>query len=204
MNPYICKACQNSIVILELFPDSITNEHREGIFHSDFAKFRTNKAKVCSIVNPETKVRMKKDYSIYDPSFVYTVDDLIEATFNPVIDSVCAGGIHYFKTYDAALSWYYHYGDHKKTNGKYIGYHENGRKKYEENYKDGKMEGKQEEWYKNGQKQYDGNYKNGKKDGKHEWWYENGQKIYEENYKDGKRVGKHKGWYENGQKIVVE
>ena len=42
--------------------------------------------------------------------------------------------------------------------------------------------------YENGQKKIEGNYKDGKKDGKWTEWYENGQIKSERNYKDGVQV----------------
>ena len=194
----IYKACKNSIVILELSPDSITNEHREGVIDSNFAKFRTNKAKVISITDPLTNKKMNVDYSMRDPTFLYTVGELVEAIFDPVINRVCSSGVHYFKTYKGAFSWYY--ANNKKINGKYIGYNKNGRKMSEANYKDGKREGKQEEWYDNGQKMIEANYTDGEMEGKQEEWYDNGQKMIEANYKDGKNEGKREGWCYNGQK----
>jgi hypothetical protein len=50
-------------------------------------------------------------------------------------------------------------------------------------------------WYENGQKKRESNYK----DGKTTKWYENGQIEYEKIYKDGKLDGKYTKWYENGQ-----
>ena len=44
--------------------------------------------------------------------------------------------------------------------------YENGQKKSEGKFKDGKKEGKWTEWYGNGQIWSEGNYKDGKKDGK--------------------------------------
>ena len=67
-------------------------------------------------------------------------------------------------------------------------WYENGQKKIEANYKDGKMNGKWTWWHENGQIESEGNFKNGKKDGKRTWWFENGQKKAEGNYKNGKEV----------------
>ncbi len=166
----IYKACQNSIVTLELLPDSITNERRSDVANCDFAKFRTNKALVISIVDPISNKEMNMDCSIYDPNFAYRVAHVVEPDYNRVrdigfgyynirifnydsdINNVCSMGIHYFKTYEAALSWYYQY--HPKTNGKYIEYYDNGQKKCEKDYKNGQKNGKQKKWYHNGHQKY--------------------------------------------------
>ncbi len=198
MNTFIYKACRNSISTLELLPDSITNETRDGVVNSDFAKFRTNKAKVISIVNPETNEQLDSDCSGYSPSFVYKVGKEVSTIFDPNINKVCGGGIHYFKTYEGALSWYYQH--HYKTNGKYIWYYENGQKEFEHNYKDGMENGQGTRWHPNGQKWWEFNYKEGLRDGKQEEWRENGQKLHKYHYKGGILDGKQEEWYENGQK----
>ena len=45
--------------------------------------------------------------------------------------------------------------------------------------------GKWIEWYENGQKRFEDNYKNGKLHGHSICWYEDGKIDYEDNYKDG-------------------
>ena len=202
----IYKACQGSIATLELLPDSITNEERKNVVDSNFAEFITDKVKVLSLINPETREKLEEDRSIYDPEFVYQVGEIIETEHNFDI-IICSNpnnlaymgrGVHYFKTYAAALSWYYEH--HQKINGKHIRYNKNGQKQSEWNYKNGKRDGKQYSWYENGQKSFESNYKNGKQDGKDVMWYENGQKLFEDNWKDGQSEGKQYGWHENGQK----
>jgi len=49
--------------------------------------------------------------------------------------------------------------------GKYVKYYEDGQKKLEEHYKNGKLEGISTGWFDNGQKHWEGSYKGGKKDG---------------------------------------
>ena len=67
-------------------------------------------------------------------------------------------------------------------------YYENGQKRSEVTYKDGKEDGKWTRWHENGQKSSEGTYKDGKQDGKWTGWYENGEKRYEGIYKDGKKI----------------
>ncbi len=73
-------------------------------------------------------------------------------------------------------------------------WYENGQKKLEQNYKDGKKHGKMTTWYENGQIEYVGNYKDGKEDGKWTYWDENGSLKFEGHYKDGKLDGKDLGF----------
>ena len=56
------------------------------------------------------------------------------------------------------------------------------------------------ELYDNGQKKSEGTYKDGKEDGLWTGWYDNGQKEIEGAFKDGKPDGLSTLWYENGQK----
>lgn len=195
----VYKASKNAIITLELLPHSKTNEKRVDIVNSDYAKYRTNKALVVSIINPITNIKLTEDRSIYDNNFVYRVGEIvIEKYYNEDINDVCIYGIHYFKTYEAALSWYYEH--HDKKDGNYIGWYDNGRKYYESNYVNGKKHGKQYRWYNNGQLNYEYNYIDGKKHGEQYCWYDNGFKRYECNYIDGEKHGKQHGWFFSGRK----
>jgi antitoxin component YwqK of YwqJK toxin-antitoxin module len=78
--------------------------------------------------------------------------------------------------------------------------HENGQKKTETTYKDGKEHGLYTRWYGPGQKSAEGTYKDGKLDGLWTEWYSNGQKQWEFTFKEGKRDGLHTHWHKNGQK----
>ena len=53
------------------------------------------------------------------------------------------------------------------------------------------------EWYENGQKKEEGTWKDGKIDGLGTEWYENGQKRYEGTWKDGEEISD-KCWDEDG------
>lgn len=92
----------------------------------------------------------------------------------------------------------------KPYTGKTFGRYENGQKKYESNWKNGKREGLVIEWYENGQKAAEINWKDGKQDGLVTQWHKNGQKKAEANDKNGKREGLATFWYDNGQKEAEE
>ncbi|MDB4551512.1 toxin-antitoxin system YwqK family antitoxin [Akkermansiaceae bacterium] len=83
--------------------------------------------------------------------------------------------------------------------GKVFEFHDNGQKKSEGNYKDGKQDGHDVTWYDNGQKRSEGNYKDGKLHGDVRGWHENGQKMENATYKKGKPDGRSLAWHENGQ-----
>jgi antitoxin component YwqK of YwqJK toxin-antitoxin module len=97
-------------------------------------------------------------------------------------------GVFYLKNSDSSYT------------GKCFEFHDNGKKKSEANFKDGKPDGLSVNWYENGQKKAEGNLKDGKPDGLMVSWHENGQKKVEGNLKDGKLDGPAVSWHENGQK----
>ncbi len=158
------KACRNSIVTLELLEDTKNNEKRDKVANDKYAKFRCNMAKVISIVNVKTGKTMEKDRSIFNNSFRYVSGEIVETCFNENMNEVCTSGIHYFKTKEVALSWFYKQDDRFPPDGKC------------------------EVWHDNGQKQSEGTLKDGKSEGKWTWWYNNGEKCSEETYKDGRMV----------------
>ena len=89
-----------------------------------------------------------------------------------------------------------------KKNGIHTEFHENGKKKSDGTYKDGKSDGLYTEWYENGKKEGKGNIKDGKLDGLWTFWYGNGQKTVEGTYKDGEILdGKIVFFNEDGKKI---
>ena len=56
------------------------------------------------------------------------------------------------------------------------------------------------EWYENGNKKLEYTYNDGKMDGLRTFWYEDGQKRWLSSYKDGERDGLWTEWYQNGKK----
>lgn len=194
----VYKACKKSIVTMKLLPDSITNESRKGIIDHSFAKFRTNKVEILSIVNPLTGSSMDSD-SISNVDIIYKIGEIVETSYNPLIeDDYYKQGISYTKTHEVALSWFYQ--NNPKTDGVYRGWENNGKIKYILNYKNGKKDGLQQGWYKNGQELFKRNYKNGNPEGLHQGWFENGNKYYEGCYKNGLEDGIHQRFYKNGNK----
>lgn len=76
--------------------------------------------------------------------------------------------------------------------------------KYEENYKNDKLNGLSTIWWGNGQKKSEQNFKDGQADGLFTMWYKSGQKESEKHFKDGTENGLSTMWGENGQKIYEE
>ena len=94
----------------------------------------------------------------------------------------------------------------KDTNEPYSGsvfsLDKNGRNKLESILEDGKMISyKNLEWWDDGQKRYEVIWKDGKKDGLSTFWYENGQKKSEPIWKDGEFISS-KSWNEDGSVVV--
>ena len=76
-----------------------------------------------------------------------------------------------------------------ERDGLYTNWYENGQKRDELTYKDGKFDGLYTNWYENGQKRFELTYKDGIHNGLLTWWYDNGQKESEGIYKDNKLEG---------------
>ena len=87
-------------------------------------------------------------------------------------------------------------------NGIQTEYWENGQKKWEGNYKDGKKDGIWIGWHSNGRKMSKVNFKNDKQNGLGVQWHSNGQKMCEGSFKDGKRDGAWATWFEDGTEAL--
>ncbi len=86
------------------------NESRSNAKDPNYAKFRTDKVRVLDIskVTGYILEKTNKGVSLNEKfgTLVYVVGEiLIEISFNEKLSKVCGGGIHYFKTYDAALCY---------------------------------------------------------------------------------------------------
>ena len=67
---------------------------------------------------------------------------------------------------------------------------------------DALYKGKDSVFYDNGQKKFEVNYKDGKAEGLNVEWYENGKKRMETNWKEGKLVeGSEKFWNSKGEEV---
>ena len=86
-----------------------------------------------------------------------------------------------------------------KEDGLHTEYYENGQKRSETNWKNGKRDGPLSNWNENGQKIREGNWKANLLDGFWNTWYENEQRERQEKYKDGKLISC-TVWKMNGEK----
>ena len=106
-------------------------------------------------------------------------------------------GIWTFWSLDGMDSTQLEYKNGIKWTGTLTSWYENGQKKSEETYKDGK--GALTWWNVGDLRIIDGNYKDGMMDGKWTFWYANGQKALEGAYKSGYRDGKWTYWSLDGK-----
>ena len=87
---------------------------------------------------------------------------------------------------------------HGNRIGLWIEWYQNGKKKGEINWADGKPEGEVTEWYENGQVRNRGTWKEGGRHGQSTWWYETGIKEKEVTYVDGEPHGVWTYWDSTG------
>ena len=87
--------------------------------------------------------------------------------------------------------------------GPFVAFYENGNKKKESNYTDGKINGISIEYYENGTKKQESNYTDGKINGARIDYYENGNKKRETNFTNGRENGALTEWYENQNKKSI-
>jgi len=93
--------------------------------------------------------------------------------------------------------------DNNKTTKTDFIFFDDGKRKEEIPWLNGKIHGDWISWYHNGIMESHYIYTNGVKNGKWQWWNENGKLREEYNWKDGKRNGEQIEWYENGQKMML-
>jgi antitoxin component YwqK of YwqJK toxin-antitoxin module len=77
---------------------------------------------------------------------------------------------------------------------------ENGQKKFEHTYRNGKLNGPSSIWYSGGQKKESGFYKDGEPHGYFTYWNENGQRREDGSFQGGQKEGLYTYWHDNGQK----
>lgn len=209
---YVYKACNNGegeqrvwIVIMEKCKeDTKTNEERKDVANKNRAKFRANKLMVVEIINYDdikTKTTFIVNTTDYGKPLRYEVGKIVECDqFDDDVNVVCGGGIHYFKTLQAAC----YYGPYRRVRetGRYcfMSWHHNGRKQCEINYNDGVLDGSWVTFHESGGVRDMRTYKKGHIHGWLTEWHRNGEKSIEERYEDGILEGPHYKWYDNGKK----
>lgn len=211
---YVYKTCYNKIgrvkgeriwlVVLKKLDSTITNEDRDDVTDAKYAKFRANELQVVKIINSTNPRSMKKQIvNVYlDTETKYEVGKFVRADeYDRHENNVCSGGIHYFKTVEAA----YFYGSAKTMDtGIYCYWHDNGTIKFKGQFEKGLRVGEWSQWYSNGQVSSRGSYENGLKKGVWNEWYYSGDVCSRGEYINDKKegewiIGLYEGWYECGQ-----
>jgi antitoxin component YwqK of YwqJK toxin-antitoxin module len=165
----ICyKSCGEYIVSLAKLNDTITNESRNDIANVSYAKFRGNKFLVTKICHKFTNESIDFIYNTcYKIKLLYKVNEIVEVKFSKDLNEICAEGIHYFKSKEAA---YYYCLNTTNYTGKFKVWHDNGQLAVECNYKNGQLYGKYMSWNCNGKNSEINNYIDGKLVGKSVFW----------------------------------
>lgn len=171
------------LIVLEMCPDTITNENREDIYDTNYAKFRANRLVVRFIVNIHSTVQLDKlvhrfisiDGTV-NSVINYVLDEAVvpEHPFDSNLDIVCSSGIHYFKNILSTIGY-------RKLPSLY--------------------NGRCIQWYPNGRKRLQGVYKNGRKMGKWKYYYSNGHKDEVVFYVDGIMRGDIMRWNYDGTSV---
>lgn len=202
--------------VMQIIPESRTNENRKIVADPNHAIFRADKLKVILIVNIHNIDDRPKQVTIVFENYVTSY------AINQIVVSNGFEGIPYYKTIETTLSCYFPF----DFTGKWKEWHKNGQIKtiYEcvdgkhhgnltnwtENnngpshkwlecyYVNGKYDGKYMEWFSDGQLKIMGNYDKGVKVDKFVEYYQSGNMKEEEYYIDNKLSGKQTRWHENG------
>lgn len=181
----------NLLCVLSIDP-LIANLDRQDVVDKNFAKFRCQRAKVTKIYDLSTHVSCPQGSSIFDPNFIYTNGHYVNVyNYEKDADSICAPGIHFFLSKEAACNWYNTFSENK--------FHDNGHPSTKRLYKNGKLSGLYKEWYDNGQIRMECNYFEGFRNGLYKSYYDTGDIETECFYKDGAIFSYMKKWYKNGQ-----
>lgn len=196
------KRClDNCIAELELV-GTWSNEQRKDVRDVMHAKHRTDRVRVRSIVHePTGQPRLEARPAYYRPqsgTVVYRVGETVEvADVNRDVDVVCASGIHYFRSREAAVVYDQPY----PTNGWYQVRHDNGQLWERGLFAQGRKEGFWERWYADGQLSSQCTYRQGQMHGLHREWYENGLPAQECAFVDGRPHGVEKEWTHDGRLV---
>lgn len=177
---YVYKTCGRGsgmtkyLVVMQKVEGTKTNEIRT-VVNPDYAKYRASELKVIEIINTnditEKYLRITNVYSniktVYEKGKMVYPDNYDK---NP--NSVCASGIHYFKTIIPAL---FYTDIPKRFTGIWYEWNDNGAMIVCDNYLNGVLHGKTKRWnYVTGHEESVGTMVDGKKDGEWITWESHG------------------------------
>ncbi len=192
--------------------DTKTNMKRK-VINKRYAKFRTNKAFVLSIVDKMTGEEKNTVSSAYDNNFKYTKNKWIHSEdYDESIDQVCTTGIHFFLDKERAFL----YGMKTPSvnslitkilrppylvNNKYTIWDDDGAKSDEIPYKNNKIDGIVKDYYDNENLRSETTYVNDKKHGPSKEYNDDKELFIECNYFDDELHGMCKRYYGNKEEI---
>lgn len=204
---YIFQLVENIwIIIMEKVIDTQTNEKYNKVVNDKFAKFCANKLKIILIFNIYEPEQTTDIIVIIHNKYIYKyiVDEITTIdNYEININNVYSYGIHYYKTFVAALNF-------SKLSDKckqylttnYTGYntywYDNGQIEGYEKYINGQLIELWTYWYHNGQISKHEKYLEGVRTGTATYWYANNIKMAEGEYNEGYKVGVWYYWYDNG------
>jgi antitoxin component YwqK of YwqJK toxin-antitoxin module len=138
--------------LLTFFAILAKNESRTDVKNPKYAKFRADRVKVICIfskLNPNIKINAIENTSYKKRNLTYIVGRYIGVSnYDNNLNNVCAPGIHYYKSVEAAF--YHEITYNTIYTGKYCVWLDDGSKYAEYNFVDGKQHGIYTEWYENG------------------------------------------------------
>ena len=171
-------------------PDNAkTNSRRSSIVNRRFAKLRCDTAKVLDIYDPiKPHIKRKHAGSNWNSKFIYTVGETLKIdNYNDNISKICAPGIHYFESEEAAQQYA------RIRNKTYIEHHDDdGRLLHKRNYlavDSNLLHGEQVTYNDFGNIMWISNYKNGNRHGDHKL-YCNKKLVRHSVYNNGTYVRK--------------
>jgi hypothetical protein len=147
----VYKSCGDYIVVLKKLADTITNESRDNVKDQNNAKFRADKLEVICIFsknNTSEQLETINNTCYSEKRLTYTVGKIVSVgDYNMDPNKVCTSGIHYFK--NITVAFYYEF-DVSHFTGHFISWHDNGNKRWECDYVDGKQHDHYIRWDENG------------------------------------------------------
>jgi antitoxin component YwqK of YwqJK toxin-antitoxin module len=202
----VYKSCEkNWIVYLQPIEGTITNVGRDNVVDPKYAKFRGNKFMVAKIehkydVNLTTKSVVSSGYR--QKSLTYHLGEMVAVEdYNMNKNIICTTGIHFFLTREAAFSYEKPIGKYlKQLSGPYTTYHDNGVKRSETTYENGKLHGPYVSYHANGNKHAELTYEKGEPHGSYHEYHDNGNKHIEAAYENGKPHGPYVSYDVNSNK----
>jgi antitoxin component YwqK of YwqJK toxin-antitoxin module len=197
----VYKSCDVWIVVLEILPDTVTNESRSDISNERYAKYRANKLLVIDIVHkvdPSKKINSVQN-TYYHEKVTYTIGGVTQVeNFDYNLNTVCSAGIHFFRSYKAAFFYEFNSNSIENYTGNQYSWYNNGNKFCKKSYLNGKGTGQVLKWHSDSQIMCVTNLREGKEVGSYKMWHPNGQIQCEGNYVEGSREGQWTTFDENG------